>query len=535
MDTRPNASNGTRQTVTGNQNPSTHSRSVERLFRCTVNPSDRSLVQQLVKDTEKELQSYDVEINKLMASLASLRHKRDRTKKKLVQYRSLLSPIHRLPPEVLQRVFSMLNGFLVKPSPTNPAIAASSTCGRWRDIAISTPTLWASFAIDFANWDGRYEALTSATRLFLDRSRTSQLELSLIFERRSLRRGEIPCLENLVQHSNRWREVILMNFTPHIAADSVFSSIKGRLPCLSKLAVLNSKARDEAGLRCDHFSICPALSSFTLYPGSALSPSCPFPWTQIRSFETGSGTGADVVESVSQLPGLENLTIWECSGADEDEHCVNSSVKHLSIAASNMEKACGNFNYITFQCLSSLEISCSYDKRAETFDGSEEWDERQVSNFFARSACVVTSLSIRKISIIDEQVLRFLGLMPALATLELEEHPVPHSNKMVTPHFLNKLTVDHQQPGRPFLPRLANIRFVLHSDESVMKVLPEVLASRYIPDADDASELGTACIKSVDIVLLKDNDGGVEALTTKLGWLGEAGVRITVAERVGAM
>ncbi|EEB92811.1 hypothetical protein MPER_08625, partial [Moniliophthora perniciosa FA553] len=153
------------------------------LLRHTTSPSQRPVIEQLASGMEDELAIYEAEMDKLKVSPASLEHERNALKKNLSQYRS---PVHRLPPEILGKIFTMFNDLpeeerWLEPTDTAPALAVSRTCRRWRDIALSLPSIWSSIAIAFkerwSNQESRLLDLT--TRLFLDRSQTSPLILIL--------------------------------------------------------------------------------------------------------------------------------------------------------------------------------------------------------------------------------------------------------------------------------------------------------------------------------------------------------------------
>ncbi|THU78911.1 hypothetical protein K435DRAFT_737257, partial [Dendrothele bispora CBS 962.96] len=67
--------------------------------------ADKASVDELLRDSEKDFADYDAEIARLEVAISVLKHKRRRLEGHVAKYRSLLSPIHRLPPEILGLVF----------------------------------------------------------------------------------------------------------------------------------------------------------------------------------------------------------------------------------------------------------------------------------------------------------------------------------------------------------------------------------------------------------------------------------------------
>ncbi|KAL0571764.1 hypothetical protein V5O48_010193 [Marasmius crinis-equi] len=118
---------------------------MQRMLRDTVSARERNIVSQFLANAEKELEEKDhVDISKLEIKHSSL-------ETKMEMFRSVLSPIHRMPPEILMRIFAF--NCLKVPD----IISISRVCARWRAIALSTASLWLGIeadpeAIKFREW-----------------------------------------------------------------------------------------------------------------------------------------------------------------------------------------------------------------------------------------------------------------------------------------------------------------------------------------------------------------------------------------------
>ncbi|THU82811.1 hypothetical protein K435DRAFT_690819, partial [Dendrothele bispora CBS 962.96] len=67
--------------------------------------ADKASVDELLRDAEKDFDDYDAGIARLETAISVLKHKRRRLEGHVAKYRSLLSPIRRLPPEILGLLF----------------------------------------------------------------------------------------------------------------------------------------------------------------------------------------------------------------------------------------------------------------------------------------------------------------------------------------------------------------------------------------------------------------------------------------------
>ncbi|KIK54893.1 hypothetical protein GYMLUDRAFT_120880, partial [Collybiopsis luxurians FD-317 M1] len=132
---------------------------------------------------EKDLADYESEIHSLQIRIAQVRARHENLKAYTTNLGSLLSPIRRLPNELLGKIF----GFASNPNDLtsrlrgSSASAVSSVCARWRQLALNSPEVWSSMRIYLCDKDD-YEAepdaiLTETVLLFLQRSKNYPLSL----------------------------------------------------------------------------------------------------------------------------------------------------------------------------------------------------------------------------------------------------------------------------------------------------------------------------------------------------------------------
>uniref|UniRef100_A0A0W0F3C0 Uncharacterized protein n=2 Tax=Moniliophthora roreri TaxID=221103 RepID=A0A0W0F3C0_MONRR len=513
--------------------------SIQRLFRSTVTSSDRSVISQFLHDAEMEIKSSQIEIHRLKSAILSLEHKRDGLKKTAAKYRSLLSPVHRVPPEILRCIlgFACQENQLKLPSKVIPVFAISATCGRWRDIALSMPSLWSHIRIDLRDWKKDHHILAYLIQLFLDRSKSSPLTLELHFGLANSAPYK-PCLALLIQQSSRWRSLSLWEIDRADLSSDLFRPIRGDLPLLEELDISGTPGHDADQFHCDLFSVCPKLSTLCIQAGIPIAYTCDLPWSQVKTLQLYQALAFDALPVIALCQNIDHLELLSI-GNEEDlilpvyqGDPIISAFQKLSITEVMQDKDVSCiFQHLTLRHLTELHI-CGSSVSGGPSAVWKQWDEAVFMNFLVRSSCSITSLTLVWVPMSDEQLIRLLECMPHLKMLTLEEYPakLKSENQIITLNLLKSLFVDHEHTDGLFLPRLINLKLLVHADSLDEQALVEAIMSRWNPDTTYASEIGIDCLKTVDIILLENKEDLIDRLTNKLRWMGDAGGRVTIVE-----
>ena len=342
---------------------------IHKFFRTTT--SDKATVSQFLQDVDSEMANYQAEINRLKTAILMAENKRDRLKQAAELYKPLISPIYVMPPEILTAIFTFVCEKHVFSS-RHPlaAIKLSMVYGRWKDIVFSTPSLWASIAIDFDNGTRDVHGINQITMLFLERSKAAPLRLSLVLPggKGDINEGTETLLRSLTDHCECWEHLSLENITRVRFPLSIFEPVCGRVPLLKSLSLVKAEGDTSSWIRpftC--FNDCPALSTIRISPDlfEFGQQGIDLPWAQFETVRLHSAHNVDAFPLLSLFTEVKFLELNSIGGLDEDgndysSHLVLSQLETLFIDYATGQ---GNFDSVlkhtTVGGLSSLKI-CSH-------------------------------------------------------------------------------------------------------------------------------------------------------------------------------
>ncbi|KAL0069613.1 hypothetical protein AAF712_003271 [Marasmius tenuissimus] len=460
---------------------------VQRLLRSCISSSEQSLVSEQLRDAEKELRCHEIEINKLKATLLSSENKRSRLTHKIQRFRSLLAPVHRLPTEMLANIFKhAIHGKSyherISRTQASTVFTLSMVCGRWREIILSTPSLWSYVSLQLEDWmyDEEYDEdegtrhvatdmevetsrLARIVQLFLKRSQSTQLDLDLNFvlsspsETRTYIAVRRLC-DVLFPTAQRWRSL-------NISGQTLASDNQTLYSLFSKLSSLKHLALPGRFWSGRPLSGCPSLTSISLRE-DVIPVMLLVPWQQVKrlDFSGYSGSIQKAVDVLRPCSGVEDLTLELAPFAiSTDLPVVVPLVRSFTVKGFNAFRADSNSISI-FQCLSLPKVSALSITGDETHLVVEAF-----ADFLRRSSCNITHLTIQ---VSDEYradmdtVIPFLRLLPTLKVLRLEEsrgYGGTRQNECVSRTLLRQLS-SHQRcdSDSPFLPHLSELTLSIY-------------------------------------------------------------------------
>ncbi|KAJ7188951.1 hypothetical protein C8R46DRAFT_32746 [Mycena filopes] len=232
--------------------------------------------EEVLSDSSAELERYTAEALKLKAALAQIERDRVALEDYSQLCRFVLSPIRRLPSEILIEIFAFFlpdipnwGGPPFRVSDLDPAeeelrrvanvdlLRISQVCPRWHRLVMGTSSLWSTVSLNLEIRHSR--PILSLLKSSLERGCNSPMDVGVFCEDRcSLQASAL--LNLLVQYSRQWKDLTITMgpFMPYSALDAV----KGNLPLLQSLridTVTTENSRDTEILM-------QAISSFQVAP-----------------------------------------------------------------------------------------------------------------------------------------------------------------------------------------------------------------------------------------------------------------------------
>ncbi|KAJ7138106.1 hypothetical protein C8R44DRAFT_555779, partial [Mycena epipterygia] len=134
------------------------------------------------------LAQYDSEIERLKETLQAMLADRMKLQQYAQGCRSAMSPIRRLPPEILCEIFMAHSSSSPQPHSSagekkniskSDLLLVSHVCAQWRTLALGTPRLWSDIAVDLYFWPPDPTSFLRLLRTSLERGAGHPLTFSL--------------------------------------------------------------------------------------------------------------------------------------------------------------------------------------------------------------------------------------------------------------------------------------------------------------------------------------------------------------------
>ena len=263
--------------------------------------SETERVREIVLETENDL-------TQLEDQIALLHRERDKLRRYVESHKVLLSPIRRLPPEILSEIF------LACLTPWNEMLTLAifdvkslpwllgHICSQWRAVALSSPKLWSSVVISLYQLQMDLEMAVCMVETWLQRGAECPLFVRFLCGHRSLESH--PILDALASSSHRWQDV---TFSITIPLLSSLTHIRGHLPSLQRLEIqLDLEAVPDPGIF-DAFEFAPCLYEVSA-PHFANLP-LKLPWSQLTQY-TGPIIGPETLEVLRHASNVVACTLY---------------------------------------------------------------------------------------------------------------------------------------------------------------------------------------------------------------------------------
>ncbi|KAF7985150.1 hypothetical protein HWV62_7716 [Athelia sp. TMB] len=259
-------------------------------------------IKTILLDVHRDLRTLDDALKDLQDIQDQLSKKRQELLAFSTEHRSAISPMRRMPAELLAEIFRHMTTITSvndynRVSAIQEATLPTHICRRWRDIAISIPALWSNISVRIARRDN----LPSLTRAQTWISRTAGYPLSvqLVWLSQAPDKDWVSLLDIIIPHAARWRSLKI-----DIASDRRehhLSAIRHNIPMLDTVHI------SQMSEWLDIFELAPQLRRATFNINTAALPKLRLPWAQLTYCRPGRLSVAACLGMLQRCPNLVSL------------------------------------------------------------------------------------------------------------------------------------------------------------------------------------------------------------------------------------
>ncbi|SJL15150.1 uncharacterized protein ARMOST_18635 [Armillaria ostoyae] len=446
-------------------------------------PGEEGALLAMISSYNSQLQSLELEesvlqtlFHELKAQMKSLPHKTGtlhqqhaRISEAIRERRRILSPVRRLPSEILHRFNNIHWNF----HPTESALwSITGVSKRWRDVALTSPKLWSFVNISIT--DEAFDDLAYIRQLGLQLHRAIKYPLSVsicdIDAESSYEEIPQQLIAILFSFSSSIRELHL--YLPSVLLSDL-ARLQLSLPLLESLVIICTdgiELPNYGQLRL--FSFIPQLRSFQVIDVTNVQESFELPWHLVKEYRSdhvfhfeyptrqigprahehlailrnlvqvencvlrlGDNSEDEFEDSVFPLvcPQLRSLELSSWSIADHYTH--HSALQQVS-------------DRLTLPALSVLKVSC-----AENDDEETEEVFTSICRLLLRSHSPITVFHLKHCRASPEDLLQLLRSAHTLEDVRL----IDIRSRFVTTEVIEELTLDHSSSKDLMLPRLRTL------------------------------------------------------------------------------
>ncbi|KAF8628836.1 hypothetical protein AX17_005896 [Amanita inopinata Kibby_2008] len=391
----------------------------------------KSTIQQSIADGEAKVASVTEEIRHFNFILQQLYERKKELKEDIAYKRALISPIRRLPAELLGQIFleCVPPGELDRKNSSMSPFVLSQVCRQWRAVSHSMQLLWSTFVIH-CGWSKVSSTAESRFQSFIDRSGQQPLSFRFFSFLEERKANSHPILSRLFELSARWRKVSLCMPYKAFSEDRYKDPIP--LPELESLVLENPHIAlgglPESMRSAKTFSVAPRLRHLSLEKYLLPTRVFAFPWSQITHLQLKENLieGNDYANILREATNLVSLVA-------ENNHFIQSlnttivshSIKSLTVI---VKTSLGGIQpFLAPLILPNLTtLSLRFWKPPQV-------DINAAVRFLERSACPITDFSCHSLD--DAQLVRLIEKMPHVVRADLQ-------GSLIRPSLIKRLKYD---------------------------------------------------------------------------------------------
>ena len=382
-----------------------------------------------IQEIKATVESVENEIIRLRRSLTELEDYRGQLYDDITRHQANLSPVHKLPPEILAEIFlHAANGSSVawprgNGSDVEIPLLLGRICSYWRTISHALPLLWSKVRLDIppglenhsaCSFKAASAAVLDLVQLCLSRSGNKLLSFSITADGPP----ELvePILQAFVKHSSRWRDVSI-DLAQLSRYHQILLLAKNNVPKLYRLHLGTSIKDTLAPDILDAFEFSPSLKELSIAHLTRPFHILCVPWAQLTHLTSKMSTFREG-EFSEILRHATSLVVFSSEGERILEVTSSQPVllRHLEkLAIVNK----GSYITKSFQFFTAPNLKELYLHAITPFN------PEQTIAMLTRSNCKLTHLTIHSSQEVDTVweenfgIARLLRYVPSLVHLHL--------------------------------------------------------------------------------------------------------------------
>ncbi|KAJ7457215.1 hypothetical protein B0H11DRAFT_1925153 [Mycena galericulata] len=356
--------------------------------------SDLDSINVRLSKTDAHLAYLDAEISRLWARVARLERERALLSEHRAQNKGIISPLRRMPPEVLCEIFAWTLPHPQTAARRGPTVYDSpwmltQICSRWRAIAVATPSLWSLVAISYSfpqlpDVCDPSPPLHPVSLVKIQLERAQKLRVHFYGSEYTDALPQIEMFALLSRYSARW-ENLSLGLTSHLVP--LLPALRDQLPLLSKVWIQwdGPQSQDSVeSIEC--FLAAPALSDVGIY-NEYRRVAIPFPAQHLTRYDL-DGPWELHRDVLALAPNLLEARI-QISFEHEFPPFVAATPAGILVVPSLRRLFASHAEILDHLAVPALDEIAFY------MDEASGWDVlRALPPFLARSGCSIRRLTL---------------------------------------------------------------------------------------------------------------------------------------------
>lgn len=407
-------------------------------------PSEVDMVniRETIRMSDVEIAQLGKDISQVEIALSQMKQQHYLLREHRKAHKALLSPVRRLPAELLADIF-----FMCLPESPDPnlriPLLLGQICQRWRAIALSAGRLWSS--IDLFLKMKRPDSQAAQVKSWLSRSAGCGLFIKLQYMGR-LFENTHPVIDALLEHSSRWEDVELCLPVPLYQA---LAPAKGNLALLRRLKIRVTDAQHFVPSAMDIFAIAPQLRSVVLHVHTS---QLDLPWEQLTKCTVSISIYA-ILELLRQAPNLVQCSLDNC--IYNWQHLIHGPAPRLPITSNLVSLQLMQTTHDSDPCIFQyITLPSLRDVTVNLLDETN-WTHSDFMSLLQRSGCMLERLALLRISLAFTELVELFEAISSLKILEVNwVYTVGRDGREPVPNDELLVHLTHQEESRGKLAQL---------------------------------------------------------------------------------